>query len=108
MTARISQVLMNLAARVRAPIERDDPRVVDHFVRARHVTRRLKDHVAIAINNRKDRAEDASRDATIVETPIVPRVWRATSRAGDYRCAPLAFRSERRNSSIGRLHDERR
>ena len=57
--------------RVRAAVERDDARFVNHLVADRHVARALHDLVRVAVDGRHHRAGHAAGDAAIVEAEVL-------------------------------------
>ena len=66
-------------ADVRSAVGVDDPRVVDHLVAERHHARRLHDAVAVAVDDAEHRADDAARDAAVVEREVLGRVERTVT-----------------------------
>ena len=68
--------LADAAARVCTAVERNDARLVDHFVRDHHVPRRLHDLIAGVVDGRRQRADHAARDAAVVEPHVQPAAKR--------------------------------
>ena len=57
---------------VRTAIGRNNANVVHHFVANRHISRRLHDLEAIAVDHGKNRPGHAARDAAVIVAPIYP------------------------------------
>ena len=64
---------------VRAAVGVEDARVVDHLVADGHHARRLHDAVAVAVDDAQHRADDAARDAAVVEREVLGGVERAVA-----------------------------
>jgi hypothetical protein len=71
---------------------------VDHLVAEGHHARRLHDAVAVAVDDAQHRADDAARDAAVVEREVLERVERAVAEraAVARRAALLGLGRERR------------
>ena len=108
--ARVTQILSDALTDVRASIGVDDPRVVDHLVAERHHARRLHDTVAVAVDDAKDGADDAARDAAIVEREVLGRIeGTLTERTAIARgTALLGFLRDCWHDAVWRIDDERR
>ena len=95
---------------VRAPVGVEDARVVDHLVADGHHARRLHDAVAVAVDDAQHRADDAARDAAVVEREVLrglerPVAERALVARG---AALLGLGGERGRAAVGRIDDDRR
>ena len=94
----------------RAAVERDDARLVDHFVGDHDVARRLHDLVAGVVDRRRQRADHAARDAAVVEAAVRVRI-RGAAALGcrTYGGLPrLARFRHRRHAAVRRIDDQRR
>ena len=110
MTDRVAHVLLDRAVDVRAVVEMDDPRVVDHLVGHGHLGRALRDPDAVAVDRRQHRAEEPARDAAVVEREVLELVERSRPEGADARDglrARLAGRGELGDAAVRRLDDER-
>src|SRR5205823_12055830 len=101
-TARIPHVQMDVLSGMRPAVERHHPRLVDHLVADDDVSGALEDLDAVAVDDRKNRADDPSRDAAIVVAVVLVRVRLAVAQALDAPLgeAPLTFGRHRWNSAI--------
>ena len=93
-----------------AVVQRDDAGLVDHLVHDRHVALRLNDAMAVAVDLRRQRTDNAEADAAVVEREILRAVERAVAVGAARRQGALALglRRERRQLAVGRLDDQRR
>ena len=78
MAARITQVLAEEVAHVRAAVERDDPRLVDHLVMDHDVVRRLDQHDVAVVGAARD-SRQPLRHAALPQAAVGPRVGAAAS-----------------------------
>ena len=119
-----------VGADVRPAVERHDPRLVNHLVDDRDVTRRLHDLIAVVVDHRQYRARDAARDAPIVEAAVRVRIrgpaasraarsaaWRCCAasvirrhagRSADRRSATLAAAARRARANAAEARPGRR
>ena len=99
----IAHVGANARRQVRPAVERDDARLVDHLVADGDVARELENLVAVVVDDRKRRSEDAARNAAIVRAEFGRVVEAGEHDVGvlDRRGAALAFRRHRRQSAVG-------
>src|ERR1043166_7967559 len=108
--ARVAHVAADLRADMWTAVEVEESRLVNHLVAEDDQARRLDDLVAVVVDDRQDRSEDAAGDALIVETAIVVRVGRSV--AGPprgKRTRPFGRLGRLRgHAAVGRIDDERR
>ena len=102
----VSHVRENPSTGVRTPVERNNPRFVDHLLKDGHIARPLYDLGSVAIDYGKNGSRQTPRDAADIERVAVP-----VSALSDHvsRSLPLlTFRRERRHSAVLGLDDQRR
>ena len=98
------------ARELRAAVERDDARLVDHLVADHDVARRLHDLVAGVVDRRRQRPDHAARDAAVVEAAIRVRIGGAAALAllpGGSLACEASFR-QRRDTAVRWIDDQRR
>ena len=114
MAARVAHVRAHVLADVRAPVQRNHARLVDHLVRDRNVSRGLEDLKGIAVDRGHHRTGDAPSDTAFVQRqilgPVEGAVAEASAPAGSRLFVGhfLPLRRQGRNPAVLRLHDERR
>ena len=95
---------------MRAPIERNHARLVDHLVADRDGVGRLDDLVTAAVAGRHHRVRDAARDAAVVEAHVevaVERPARVLVRADAAGARPrVRFGRARRDLAVLGIRDE--
>ena len=102
MTARIAQVLADFLRQMRAPIKRNDARVMDHFRQNHRVTRSLRDSIVIVVADWKYRRPRTGPP----KTPLVDRAVLGSVKAvfsSDFRALGnqlLSGLGQRRNSAV--------
>ena len=109
--ARISHPLPDAVGRMRAPVEGNEPDVVDHLDQNGHVTRPLHDLVGVVVASGKDRRPGVHHDAAVVELVVLRRVPPAAHppvRLGALVRVPLPLRCQRRDSPVRGIDDQRR
>src|SRR5262245_33650898 len=92
---------------MRATIERDHARLVNHLRHDHGVAGRLHDAIAVAVDLRRHRTNDAERDAAIVKSEVGGAVQRTITVRPWWRSTLFRTRNERRCSPISRIDDER-
>ena len=107
--ARVAQVLTQALAEMRTPVERNDARVVNHLVGEDEGVGRLQDPIAVAVRNRHHAADDAARDAPIVEREVLGAVEGTVPEAAAIpgRRPLQRLRRDRRHPAVRRIDDER-
>ena len=105
--ARVPQPLPNPSVRMRPPVERDDPGVVDHLDEDHDITRRLEDLVVVVVEAGHHRAGQPARDAPLVQVAVF-RSGRLPAAIRLAPGAPLGLRRRQRGqSAVGRVDDQR-
>src|SRR4030095_12394553 len=95
---------------MRAVINRDDARLMDHLVADDDVPGTLRDVVGVAVNHRRLLTGTAERDAAVVQAPIGVRVGRPAALPGSLaRASSLpCCRSDRWNLPTRRIEHQPR
>ena len=109
--ARVAHPLLDRRIRMRAAVQRDDARVVDHLDHDHDVLRRLEDLVVVVVEPRRHRPRHAARDAAVVgvELEVGVEARAADGAVGALRGALqlLLDRRRPRQPAVRRIHDER-
>src|SRR5438552_4190261 len=108
--ARVAHVEADALRRMRAAVEQDHARLVDHLVLDRDGVLRLHDAVRVAVDRRHHRSRQAAGDAAIVQTAILGTVRRTATgclprRRASGKPGP-ALRRHRRDFPIRRIDHE--
>ena len=106
--ARVAHVLADLRADVRPSIERNDAGVVHHLVADRHFVRRLHDPVAVAVDDREDRSDDAARDAAVVVGEVRRALERPVAEGAAVARGPTRFGERRQRRQLAVAIDDQR
>jgi len=115
MAAGVSHPRPDVGIHVRPAIHRNHSRFMNHLIAKYNVARRLHDLISRIVAVREDGAHQASRDATVPQTLVLPRIVATSglartgtrpSRCGTVRLQLLRFRCERRKASIWRIDDK--
>ena len=108
--AHLSQPLRDGRAHPRSPVQRDDPRVVNHLHMDHDVVRCLEDEVVVVVAGRQHRRSHRPQHAAVVEIQVRPDVGGPARppRLGAGVLAPLGFGRQRRDAAIGWVDDKGR
>ncbi len=98
---------------VRAVVERDDPRFVDHLVANGDIFRCLHDLIGVAVDCRHHRSGQSARDAAVVHAAVEPRIRSSLAVARVVQCRNRGFtllclRRHAGQLSVGWIDDEPR
>ena len=83
-------------------------RLVNHLVRDRDVARTLNDPDVVVIEARENRGGEPPGDAPLERAPILRSIGAPGPGSAAGRCPRLSLGRQRRNSSVGRIHNQRR
>src|SRR5437667_1646199 len=114
MATRIPHIRADVWSGMWAPVQGNDASLVYHLVEDCHVARGLHNLSSVAVDHREYGAGNTACDATDVVGKVFPRSGRPPSSSGTDpgRCNVslllLTFRRQGWNSSIRRIHDQRR
>jgi hypothetical protein len=104
--ARVTEIHVEVRRHVLPAVRVDDPRVVHHLVRDRHDAGRLLDALSVAVDDAKRRAEDAARDAALVEREVGGPVERTVAVGATRHRAPAPLVRICRHPAVRRIDDE--
>ena len=107
--AAVAQPLAHAVGHMRAVVERNDARLVDHLQQQHHVVRRLEDLVVRVVDVRNHGDGQRAGDAALPRVAIEPRIGLAASLARVLAVdqPPLRRRQQRRDATVGRVDDQR-
>src|SRR3954469_18416960 len=95
---------------MRAPVERNDFGLVDHFITDSNVARSLNDLRSVVVDHRQDGSHHAAGDTAIVQTLVLPRFVGTAALLGllGLRSSLFGLLRQRGESPIWWVDEERR